>query len=213
MQRHNSVLRDCTIFPEPFLRENNTFRMRWRTSGKNSLFRIFGGSCIAKQKWEEANSSSPPSAGRERAVPSAVSPAFHMGCGLSQGGPGTHMPALSSHRLSAAMAMLPVSGTACQGKGRGCLQPKGLGRHCCGGDPEWWAGVPCVWSGNKASDSSHLGSFLAGAPYRRSWPSSHGTAGHSQWPGSPFPAHLAGAWGPSQLPYWSTCEEIPVWFG
>lgn len=132
MQRHNSVLRDCTIFPEPFLRENNTFRMRWRTSGKNSLFRIFGGSCIAKQKWEEANSSSPPSAGRERAVPSAVSPAFHMGCGLSQGSGGDQEP-----------TCLPCPPTGCQLPWPCCLfqalhaREKDMGAS----SPRGWAGT------------------------------------------------------------------------
>lgn len=47
-------------------------------------------------------------------------------------GLGTHMPAQSSHKLSAAMALVPVSGSACQGKLCGCLQPQGLGKHCCG---------------------------------------------------------------------------------
>lgn len=49
-------------------------------------------------------------------------------------GLGTHMPALSSHRLSAAIGHAASfrERERCQGKLCGCLQPPGLGRHCCG---------------------------------------------------------------------------------
>lgn len=127
------------------------------------------------------------------------------------------MPALSSHRLSAAVAMPPVSGTACQGKLCGCLQPQGLGRHCCGTgilngglaflvlDQEIKLpglrftppGEVLLASGRCSLQERVQDLTSSGAQSSaRGRLSSRGRARHSRWPGSPFSACLAGPWSP-----------------
>lgn len=139
-------------------------------------------------------------------------------------GLGTHMPALSSHRLSAAMATLPLSGTACQGKLCGCLQPQGLGRHCCGmgilnGGLAFLVSEREIMLPGFRFAPPGEGSLASGRcslqekPTQQPWHSRAFPVARLGILRPPFLPAWQGRGAPSQPSYWSTQQEIPARFG